>query len=203
MMVGRSIDQLFPKAEAKIGASAARIARCLACAKGYAMSPSPCVPARLSASRALSDRAAPRLALTIFGVTPATSGEILIDGQAGRHQIAAASARSRHRLCAGRPRPAGPDPAADHRREHIAHRARKLARCFHRRSRQGGCARPRFHQAIRHQGARAGAGRRASSPAATSRRSCSPNGLPPSRASSSWTSRRAASMSAPRRRSMR
>ena len=44
---------------------------------------------------------------------------------------------------------------------------------------------------------------RASSPAATSRRSCSRNGWRRSRKSSSWTSRRSASTSAPRRRSAR
>ena len=124
MMVGRSIDQLFPKAEAKIGEPLLEL-RDVSHGKVVRDVSFTLRAGEILGIAGLSARAAPRLALTIFGMTPATSGEILVDGKPVTIDSPAAGARSRHRLCAGRPRPAGPDPAADHRGKHLAHRAQE------------------------------------------------------------------------------
>ncbi len=83
MMVGRSIDQLFPKVPAQIGAPVLEL---------RGVSSGPMVQGASLTLRAgeilgiagLVGSGRTELALTVFGVTPATAGEILLDGKAVR-----------------------------------------------------------------------------------------------------------------------
>ncbi|WP_138472386.1 sugar ABC transporter ATP-binding protein [Poseidonocella sp. HB161398] len=80
MMVGRSIDQVFPKVEAQIGAPVLEV---------RGLSSGPLVQDATLTVRAgeivglagLVGSGRTELALTLFGITPATSGTIAIDGQ--------------------------------------------------------------------------------------------------------------------------
>ena len=81
MMVGRHIDQLFPKEDVPIGATVLEVRNLSLPRRRARTSASRCGPARSSASPGSSAPGGPRLRSTIFGITPATSGEILIDGK--------------------------------------------------------------------------------------------------------------------------
>ena len=142
MMVGREIDHLFPKPEPTIGETVLEVARPLASATGSATSPSSSARGEILGLAGLVGSGRTELALTIFGITPATSGTIEIDGRPVTITSPAPGARPRHRLRARGPRPAGPGPADDRRREHLdgvarAHRPRHL----HRLPRRGASAR--------------------------------------------------------------
>jgi len=81
MMVGRPIDQLFPKQETKIGAPLLEL-RKLAFA-GVVRDVSLTLRAgEILGIAGLIGSGRTETALTIFGITPATSGEILVDGKA-------------------------------------------------------------------------------------------------------------------------
>ena len=94
----------------------------------FATSPSHCGPGEILGIAGLVGSGRTELALTIFGLTPASSGEILVDGKARHHRQPRTGARSRHRLCSGGSRTAGPDPAADDCGKHRADRAQEAAR---------------------------------------------------------------------------
>ena len=80
LMVGRSIDQIFPKTEAEIGAPVLEV---------EGLTSGPLVQGASLTVRAgeivglagLVGSGRTELALTLFGITPATSGRIQIDGQ--------------------------------------------------------------------------------------------------------------------------
>jgi ABC-type sugar transport system ATPase subunit len=80
MMVGRSIEQLFPKEEAKIGATVLEL-------RGVShQSTVKDISLSLRAGEILGiaglvGSGRTELALTVFGITPATAGEILVDGK--------------------------------------------------------------------------------------------------------------------------
>ena len=80
------------------------------------------------------------LARLIYGADPKAGGEVLLEGQAGRHQAAQGRARCRHRLPDRGPQAAGPVPRHVVRREHQRRRDRP------RRARLGR-AQPRHRQA--------------------------------------------------------
>ena len=145
MMVGRSIDQLFPE-----GRGADRRSRCSssrdvsyrddgARTSRFTLRAGEIVghrrPDRLGPHRARADHLRHH------------AGDLRRDParrQAGDHRQPERGARPRHRLRAGGPRPAGPDPAADHPRERLAGRpATASPRWFIDRPRRGARAGPR------------------------------------------------------------
>ena len=80
MMVGRSIDQLFPKEEAKIGSPRLEL-RNVSHGKGVRNVSFALRAGEIVGVAGLVGSGRTETALTLFGVTPATSGEILIDGK--------------------------------------------------------------------------------------------------------------------------
>jgi rhamnose transport system ATP-binding protein len=80
MMVGRSIDQLFPKEEAKIGAPRLEL-RDVSHGKGVRNVSFTVRSGEIVGLAGLVGSGRTETALTIFGITPATSGEILIEGK--------------------------------------------------------------------------------------------------------------------------
>ena len=58
-------------------------------------------------------------AQVVFGILPADSGDILIDGQKVTHQLARPGHEAGHRLRSRGPRLAGPGPRDAHPREHL------------------------------------------------------------------------------------
>ena len=80
MMVGRSIDQLFPKEEAKIGAPRLEL-RDVSHGKGVRNVSFAVRSGEIVGLAGLVGSGRTETALTIFGITPATSGEILIEGK--------------------------------------------------------------------------------------------------------------------------
>ena len=79
MMVGRSIDQLFPKEAAKIGAPRLEL-RDVSHGKAVRNISFTLRSGEILGIAGLVGSGRTETALTIFGITPATSGEILIDG---------------------------------------------------------------------------------------------------------------------------
>ena len=118
MMVGREIDHLFPKPEPKIGETVLEVDG-LSFGDRVRDISFELRRGEILGVAGLVGSGRTELALTIFGITPATSGTIELDGQAGDDRHAAAGAQPRHRLRARGPRPAGPRPADDHRAEHL------------------------------------------------------------------------------------
>jgi ABC-type sugar transport system ATPase subunit len=80
MMVGRSIDQLFPKEEAKIGSPRLEL-RDVSYGKAVRHVSFTVNAGEIVGVAGLVGSGRTETALTIFGITPATSGQILIDGQ--------------------------------------------------------------------------------------------------------------------------
>jgi ABC-type sugar transport system ATPase subunit len=80
MMVGRSIDQLFPKEEAKIGPTVleARQVSYRALVRDVSLS---LRAGEILGIAGLVGSGRTEFALTLFGITPASSGEILVDGR--------------------------------------------------------------------------------------------------------------------------
>ena len=81
MMVGREIDHLFPKPEPTIGETVLKVARPLPSATASATSPSTLRRGEILGIAGLVGSGRTELALTIFGITPATSGTIQLDGR--------------------------------------------------------------------------------------------------------------------------
>lgn len=80
MMVGRSIDQLFPKAEARIGEPLLEL-RHVSCGRMVRDVSFTLRAGEILGVAGLVGSGRTELALTIFGLTPAESGEILIAGK--------------------------------------------------------------------------------------------------------------------------
>lgn len=80
MMVGRSIDQLFPKEEAKIGSARLEL-RDVSYGKAVRNISFTVSAGEIVGVAGLVGSGRTETALTIFGITPATSGQILIDGK--------------------------------------------------------------------------------------------------------------------------
>lgn len=80
MMVGRSIDQLFPKEEAKIGEPRLEL-RHVSHGKSVRDISFTLRAGEIVGIAGLVGSGRTETALTIFGITPATQGEILIDGK--------------------------------------------------------------------------------------------------------------------------
>jgi rhamnose transport system ATP-binding protein len=80
MMVGRRIEQLFPKLPAKIGAPALEL-RALACAPLVKPTSLTVRAGEIVGLAGLVGSGRSELAQTIFAVTPADAGEILVDGR--------------------------------------------------------------------------------------------------------------------------
>ncbi|HTN96183.1 MAG TPA: sugar ABC transporter ATP-binding protein [Nordella sp.] len=80
MMVGRSIDQLFPKEDAKIGAALLEL-RLVSQGKAVRDVSFTLRAGEILGIAGLVGSGRTETALTIFGITPATSGAILIDGK--------------------------------------------------------------------------------------------------------------------------
>ncbi|WP_119387821.1 sugar ABC transporter ATP-binding protein [Taklimakanibacter lacteus] len=80
MMVGRSIDQLFPKEEAQIGAPRLEL-RNVSHGKAVRDISFTLRAGEILGVAGLVGSGRTETALTIFGITPATAGEILIDGR--------------------------------------------------------------------------------------------------------------------------
>ena len=203
MMVGRSIDQLFPKEDAKIGKVLLEL-RGVSHGKQVRDVSFTLRAGEILGIAGLVGSGRTETALTIFGITPATAGAILIDGKPV--QITSPQ-QARDLGIAYVPEDRGlqglvrPQTIAENISLTVL---KKLARGFIvDRGKEDSLARDFIKRlGIRARGPGQGR-RRASFQAAISRRWCSPNGSPPSPASSSWTSRRAASMSAPNRKSTR
>ena len=141
MMVGREIDHLFPKPEPKIGETVLKVSN-LSFGDRVRDISFELRRGEILGLAGLVGSGRTELALTIFGITPATSGTIEIDGSPVDDRVAAAGAPARHRLRARGPRPAGAGPADDHRPERLdggapPHRPRHL----HRLPRRGGAGR--------------------------------------------------------------
>jgi len=83
MMVGRSIDQLFPKGEAKIGEPLLEL-RHVSCGRMVRDISFTLRAGEILGVAGLVGSGRTELALTIFGLTPAESGEILIAGKPAR-----------------------------------------------------------------------------------------------------------------------
>lgn len=83
MMVGRPIDQLFPKQATKIGAPLLEL-RNLSFGQVVRDVSLTLHAGEILGIAGLIGSGRTELALTIFGITPATSGRVLIDGQAAR-----------------------------------------------------------------------------------------------------------------------
>ena len=80
MMVGRSIDQLFPKVDAPRGRSVLEL-RNLSYRRAVRHVSLTVQQGEILGIAGLVGSGRTELALTIFGITPATSGEILVDGK--------------------------------------------------------------------------------------------------------------------------
>jgi ABC-type sugar transport system, ATPase component len=80
MMVGRAIDQLFPKAETVPGEVALEL-RGLCCGEAVRDIDLTLRAGEILGIAGLIGSGRTELALTIFGITPATSGEILVKGK--------------------------------------------------------------------------------------------------------------------------
>lgn len=80
MMVGRSIDQLFPKEEASIGEPRLEL-RHVSHGKGVRDVSFTLRAGEIVGIAGLVGSGRTETALTIFGITPATQGEILVDGE--------------------------------------------------------------------------------------------------------------------------
>ena len=80
MMVGRAIDQLFPKAETMPGEVALEL-RGLCCGEAVRDIDLTLRAGEILGIAGLIGSGRTELALTIFGITPATSGEILVEGK--------------------------------------------------------------------------------------------------------------------------
>src|SRR6266481_1432137 len=80
MMVGRSIDQLFPKVDAPRGRSVLEL-RNLSYRRAVRHVSLTVRQGEILGIAGLVGSGRTELALTIFGITPATSGEILVDGK--------------------------------------------------------------------------------------------------------------------------
>ena len=201
-MVGRAVDRCSPR-------SSRRSATC--CSRSAGLSPrrgaSATSPSRVRGRRDRRhgragrrrphrDRAGP------VRDRPADAGEILLDGEPVAFARPVRGDAGRHRLRPGGPPPGRPRPRLLDRRERVAAdpAAAVPAGCRARLGRSGRWPAATPTQLQRPDDRRRPAGARRC-PAATSRRSSSPSGWRPTRGSSSSTSRRAASTSAPRPRS--
>ncbi|MBX6320888.1 MAG: sugar ABC transporter ATP-binding protein [Rhodospirillaceae bacterium] len=80
MMVGRSIDQLFPKQETTIGRTVLEL-RNVSCGNAVRDVSLELRAGEILGLAGLVGSGRTELALTIFGITPATAGEILVDGR--------------------------------------------------------------------------------------------------------------------------
>ncbi|HEY2112889.1 MAG TPA: sugar ABC transporter ATP-binding protein [Dongiaceae bacterium] len=80
MMVGRAIDQLFPKSETVPGETALEL-RGLCCGEAVRDIDLTLRTGEILGIAGLIGSGRTELALTIFGITPATSGEILVKGK--------------------------------------------------------------------------------------------------------------------------
>jgi rhamnose transport system ATP-binding protein len=80
MMVGRSIDQLFPKVDAPRGKTLLET-RNLSCRRAVRDVSLTVREGEILGIAGLVGSGRTELALTLFGITPATSGEILVDGK--------------------------------------------------------------------------------------------------------------------------
>ena len=171
LMVGRTIDKLYPKLEAEIGAPVLEV-------RGLDDPPlfhdvSLTVRAgEIVGLAGLVGSGRSELAQAIFGIRPPPSGEIRLEGQAVRIGSPGEAPAPRHRLRAGGPRQPGADPADAAARERLARgAARAGARAVRRpprRARAGGRQHPPASRSARAAPSRSWP----SSRAATSRRSC-------------------------------
>ena len=132
MMVGRAIDQLFPKAEAKVGEPSLELRDVSYRRRGAATFRSTLRRGEILGIAGLVGSGRTELALDhLRHHARPPSGEILLDGKPVTIASPRSGARPRHRLCAGGSRPAGPDPAADDRRERLAgHSRQRMANGF-------------------------------------------------------------------------
>ena len=120
MMVGRAIDKLYPAKPGTDGDVIAGAARRLLPHRGARHFLQICARGEILGLAGLVGSGRTETALTIFGITPATAGEILIDGkpvtitspEAARDLGIAYVPEDRGS--------AGPDPCADHRGQHGA-----------------------------------------------------------------------------------
>ena len=122
MMVGRRIDDLFPKTVAPIGApvlEARDIVR-RPMTKGVSLTVR---AGEIVGLAGLVGSGRSEFAQTVFGITPAESGEIRLMGEAVTIALARERPRERDRLCAGGPRHAGPRPADERAAQSVARRA--------------------------------------------------------------------------------
>ena len=124
MMVGRRIDNLFPKIARADRRAGARSARSRAPAADQERQPHGAAPAKSSASPASSAPAAAssrRRCSASRRPSRARSGSM---AKASRIDSPETRARKGHRLCAGRSRHAGPGPADERPAQLLARRAR-------------------------------------------------------------------------------
>ena len=197
MMVGRRIENLFPKTAVPIGAPVLE-ARDLV-RRPMTRNVSLTVRAgEIVGLAGLVGSGRSELAQVLFGITPAEHGDIRLMGEAVDDRLARERPRARDRLRAGGPRRPGPRPADERIAQFLARRARRpVAPRLHRPRGRAPPGRGR-RQALQRQDEFASTRSPAASPAATSRRSCWASGSPTIRSFSSSTSRPAASTSAPR-----